>query len=386
MTERTVGLTGQKLITETLPSGFLYYIIPQKGRPPRAALTVRAGSADGGPGAAHFVEHMLFEGADESGVNAFTDYAKTVLTLEDGGVRSLLSMAKNPPFSPEAVEAEKPIILSEIRMYADIPRFAALAGCLRGMFRACPVREPILGTESAVAETSPEDLRRFHAAFYRPDNMALTVAGDADAEDIRAAVFECFGQKEPSAAPRPKMIEQGGVVHGRVGGADGRAFFVIGAKLSRLSGDYAANRAAAAIALDCLAGASGDLFEKLRGAGLMDDPFGTELMYPYAALLTGVSRDPGAALGAVLDTALDMIKSGVAPEDFERIRLGRLGRFARGLISPEGAAAMQAELSAFGSDIIGMEAALKSVSPDAAREWLGAFSEGRVCLSSVAVK
>ena len=69
-------------------------------------------------------------------------------------------------------------------MYEDSAESRVYEDLFRGMFAAHPVRVPVAGTVESIAEITPQALYDCHAAFYRPGNMVLCVAGDVDPETV----------------------------------------------------------------------------------------------------------------------------------------------------------------------------------------------------------
>ena len=68
------------------------------------------------------------------------------------------------------------------------------------MFRDHAVRVTIAGTVQSVGEITAQSLYDCHAAFYRPANMILCVAGDVDPEQV-AAIAEELVPPETGALP-----------------------------------------------------------------------------------------------------------------------------------------------------------------------------------------
>jgi zinc protease len=65
------------------------------------------------------------------------------------------------------------------------------------------------GTEASIASLSPDDLRAFHEAWIRPDNVRILVAGDTTMAEIVPALDKVFGDwRAPSSARPSKLISQ----------------------------------------------------------------------------------------------------------------------------------------------------------------------------------
>lgn len=178
-------------------------------------------------GAAHFLEHKIFEDKEKNifdafsalgaSVNAYTNYTSTVYHFSasenfDPSLAKLLEFVQRTHLTQENVEKEKGIILQEIASYEDDPGFRALVNLLKNLYVNHPVREDIAGTPASVSATTKEDLELAYKTFYVPQNMVLFVAGDLDPDVVltivensldeaykqRRSQFELLLPEEPS--------------------------------------------------------------------------------------------------------------------------------------------------------------------------------------------
>lgn len=207
-------------------------------------LVVKAGSlqeTDEQLGYAHFVEHMVFRGTDnypgeamrermrEFDVdighhsNAYTTFDHTAFWLDlntvaperlDAALSILSEFAFRATFDAEAVESERAIVLEEWRMTepeSDRTSQQVYDDYYAGSRHLD--RHPI-GTESSIREATAADLKAFYRTWYRPDNMAIIVAGDVDTAEVQALIDEHFtvdnlvGFEPPAEwhnAPKPEV-------------------------------------------------------------------------------------------------------------------------------------------------------------------------------------
>jgi zinc protease len=220
--------------TGTLPNGLTYYILKNSKPENRAFLTlaVHAGSLmeqDDEQGLAHFVEHMGFNGTSRfpgaelrgylrslgmrfgADLNAYTYFDETVYRLEAPVETSAEGVKRVPAralailddwahtitFAPEAVEAERSVILEEIRARSGVGRrisrqlFSTLLDGSRYPSRWPDGLPEIIGTAPA------EKLRAFYQTWYRPDNMAVIIVGDFDDVALEAELASHFTAPPP---------------------------------------------------------------------------------------------------------------------------------------------------------------------------------------------
>lgn len=171
-------------------------------------------------GAAHFIEHLMFKGTgrrpstlaisrDLDGVgadyNAFTgkDYTGYYIRLPSErlpmAVDMLHDMIRGSLFRAKDIEAERQVILEEIRMYEDNP-MELVDEMLDGeMYRGSPLARPIGGTVRSVSGIRRGDLLAFRRAHYRPERAVIAVAGRFDGKEALAMLQASFGRDGRSA-------------------------------------------------------------------------------------------------------------------------------------------------------------------------------------------
>ncbi len=201
---------------EVLDNGLTVALVDRPSSPVvSTALLYRAGrrhDPNGNEGAAHFLEHMMFRGAERFGAgeidrltrgaggnnNAFTSHDATVyefafardrwqlaLEIESDRMRGLRLVA-------EDVDRERQVILEEIAMYRDDPWDALQEAVASALFPGHPYGRPVLGDEVALARTGTRELAAFHHRYYRPENAVFAVAG-AISSEVRARIAATLG-------------------------------------------------------------------------------------------------------------------------------------------------------------------------------------------------
>lgn len=216
-------------------AGVAYYVKANETPKNKAylQLAVKAGSCDERDdqrGLAHFLEHMAFNGTrsyegkelvaflESMGVafgpelNAYTSYNETVYELEvptdkphllDEAINILQEWAFHITLDQEQTEKERGVILEEKRL-----RNSAAMRAHRTMTDALFAgslyadRDPI-GTEESIATADRARLLDFYTARYTPQNMAVFIVGDIDAEAAveRLKTFAPAAVSERTAAP-----------------------------------------------------------------------------------------------------------------------------------------------------------------------------------------
>jgi len=192
---------------------------------------VRVGSSDEArvTGLAHLFEHMMFKGSKNippekhaqliqsrgGRTNAYTTSDTTVYTTEIPSEALPLVIAleaerfANLDISETTLTSEREVVLEERRLRTeDQPGGRAREALYSLTFQALPYRWPVIGWRSDIENATVEDCRKFFATFYVPNNIAIVIVGDFDADAAIEQIRESFGDLVPAAEiPRYKTRE-----------------------------------------------------------------------------------------------------------------------------------------------------------------------------------
>ncbi|RSD32586.1 M16 family metallopeptidase [Vibrio pectenicida] len=204
----------------TLKNGLKYHLYPMDSKEVSIRLLVHVGSTaeeSSQLGYAHYVEHLAFEGSENftpkeverlmettgakkwHGVNATTSYDNTTykfnlpnLEAFDKAMLWLRDVASGITFSPEEIEQEKSILLSENQYrrpeqqsFSDKYYDYAIKGTIYAQ------RSP-LGTTDAILSATPESLKAFYNKWYQPQNAELIIAGNIDRAQAKVMIEKLF--------------------------------------------------------------------------------------------------------------------------------------------------------------------------------------------------
>ena len=178
-------------------------------------------------GAAHFIEHKLFNGTERRSavdiasandsvggvMNAATGKELTSFYIKipdyhlEMAIDLLADIFAGSRFAEEEIRRERSVILQEIRMVEDTPD-DHIHDFFEGMFwKGHPLGMPILGTKERVESFCRDDLVRFFRTRYGGGNLVLTAAGHLRHDRFVERVRESFGSLagtsvcEPVGAP-----------------------------------------------------------------------------------------------------------------------------------------------------------------------------------------
>lgn len=217
----------------------LEYFIRVNHRPEKRAelrLVVDAGSVledEDQRGLAHFVEHMGFNGTKHfrkqklvdylerigmrfgADLNAYTSFDQTVYQLTvptddrdalKKGFLILSDWAQHMSFEDEEIEAERGVVLEEMRLGRGAER-RIWERHFPVLFQGSRYAERLtIGTEEVLTEAPPATLRRYYRDWYRPDLMAVVAVGDFDPGKIEKLIRKRFGKLKNPDEPRKRTV------------------------------------------------------------------------------------------------------------------------------------------------------------------------------------
>jgi zinc protease len=215
----------------TLGNGLRVYALPD---PDTASVSVAVwydvGSKSDPPGRsgfAHLFEHLMFKATanmpsetfdrlteDVGGFNNastaddFTNYYETVpanhlqrvLWAEAERMGSLV-------VDEETFRSERAVVQEEFRQSILSQPYGKLFGLYMAQtsFDVHPYGRPGIGSIADLDAATLDDVKSFHAAYYRPDNAVLVVAGNFDPQQLDAWVDQYFGPLKTPGRPIPQV-------------------------------------------------------------------------------------------------------------------------------------------------------------------------------------
>lgn len=353
------SLLGEETFTLNHKSGLTVYVTPKAFETSYAVLSVGYGALDTvfetedgktlqtPAGIAHFLEHKLFEmpnGTDAfeefaalgASANAYTSASRTCYLFSctsnfEPSLEVLLRMVFTPHFKAPSVRREADIIEQEILSYEDQAPSKLYRHLMNNLFRHHGLRENICGTPESIRKITPELLYQCYHAFYKPENMALSVAGNVSTEKIEEILDRTLptlpiGQGK--AATSEVIHERDAVVRAqsKISMVIARPILQIGIKDVGYREDQrfmTRRHLLMNIIMNALTGASSPLYEQLQNESLLQDKFSTdygdEAGCAYA-LIAAETDDPDTVIERVFNTLEKATEDPPPKEDFERLR------------------------------------------------------------------
>lgn len=216
----------KRIRRELLPNGLEVIVVENHGVP---LATIEADSRNGSftqsptyEGLSHLYEHMFFKAnasypepeqfvarASELGAvfNGETkeeqvNYYLTVSSDSTMPALQLLASAlKAPLFRADELERERAVVIGEYDRAESDPGYAFQTAMGKALWGTAWSRKNPLGERKVILSTTPEQMRTIQRKYYVPNNTAVIVTGDVNADSIFAAARQLFGQWTRAADP-----------------------------------------------------------------------------------------------------------------------------------------------------------------------------------------
>ena len=360
----------ETFVYATHKSGLRIVFVPKKLSTYYAVLGVGYGSVDSCfriagnaetisviDGTAHYLEHKMFE--DEGNVDAFsqfsalgananafttnnlTAYLFSCTSNFSANLGVLLDFVRKPYFTDENVEKERGIINEEIEMYEDDPYTTLHYGMLGLLYHTHPVKTNVAGTVESVSAITSSHLYDCYNAFYRLDNMILSVCGDTDIDTILEVCDRCIEEDSESVIHRIAVNEPYEVRDSR--GTESclvsNPLFCIGIKdiPDKDPLERAKRTIAASILVDAMFGPSSEFFSKLYSRGVINSmSCGYDSMINYAfSYIIGECKDSELVYKEFRRTVEKISTEGLNKDDFLRIKKVSIANFVKNFDSTE---------------------------------------------------
>jgi len=182
----------------------------------------------GHTGKSHFLEHMLFKGTDRfkkgeidlitlkngGGNNAFTSHDFTAYYFNFASDRWDVALdiesdrMANCAFDLEEFEAEKKVVIEELKTSLDSPWGLLMQELEAGAFKVHPYRNPVVGWLQDVERATVEQQQAYYRRYYQPNNAILVIAGDFETDHVLAQVSKAFGSIPAGSPPSAMSLQE----------------------------------------------------------------------------------------------------------------------------------------------------------------------------------
>lgn len=180
-------------------------------------MWVKTGSADERKheeGISHFIEHLLFKGTrkfkvgeiaknvEASGgeLNAWTSFDQTVFYVNiskeftNTALDVISDMMGFPLFDAKEIDAEREVVLEEIKRTNDNPSRKGSRLLFSSIYRKHPYRLPVIGRPEIIKSVKAMTLKKYFKDRYSARNMVLVVSGDFEPNEMKTEIKTRFSE------------------------------------------------------------------------------------------------------------------------------------------------------------------------------------------------
>ncbi|MEW6410880.1 MAG: pitrilysin family protein [Candidatus Zixiibacteriota bacterium] len=134
---------------------------------------------------------------------------ETIDDFAEKGFNLFTEMILYPSFDSTDVENVRNSMLGLLGRNASSPREVALNAFHSTLFEGEAYAKPIMGSPMTVSSITAEELRNYHAMFYSPSNMILSIVTNLPADQVKQWVDNRFGRLSypPFSSPEAQRPE-----------------------------------------------------------------------------------------------------------------------------------------------------------------------------------
>src|SRR2546428_67648 len=114
----------------------------------------------------------------------------------------------NCSFEPDEFEAEKKVVIEELKTGLDSPWGLLLQELEASAYKVHPYRNPIVGWLQDVERATVEQQQAYYRKYYQPNNAILVIAGDFETNEVLTKVERAFGSVPAGAPPPPMLLKE----------------------------------------------------------------------------------------------------------------------------------------------------------------------------------
>lgn len=154
-------------------------------------------------------EQVDFIGAslDASAGADFTTLSLSVLKKDiRTGFELFADILLNPIFPENEIDRVRQRIKGFLRQQEEDPSFLADRAFRKEIFGGHPYGRLVEGSATTLDRITRDDLRRYHADYFLPNNSILSVSGDLTAEELTSLLSEYLGAWKQKPLPDRNII------------------------------------------------------------------------------------------------------------------------------------------------------------------------------------
>ncbi|MBQ0034926.1 MAG: insulinase family protein, partial [Bacteroidales bacterium] len=147
----------------------------------------------------------ILDGIGAEGVNAYTSYDVTCYhnSFPAFQMQKWLTIFSDRLINPvfRTFQAELENVFEEYNMYANNPNTQVQNALFEKLYEGHPYERNVIGKPEHLKNPRLSKLIEFYNTWYVPNNMALIIVGDFNAEETKPMIESTFGRLQPKELP-----------------------------------------------------------------------------------------------------------------------------------------------------------------------------------------
>ncbi len=295
-------------------------------------------------GISHFIEHMLYKGTptrnakkiaeeiEKNGgeLNGFTDEAITAYWCKmpskclDVALEVLSDMIKNPLFDEKELEKERKVIFEEIKMRKDNPMTYVFDKVQSYLYKE-PFGLNLIGTHETMNSVDKEKIIKKFEEIYQPNNMILSIVGDADFDKIIEFVEKNFGNKK-GKVPKIEIKKRNELkIEKRKGIDQANLIFAYHVPLANNKKNYSAQVLSTLMAEGMSSRLFSEIREKRNLAYAIKGGSNVNKEFAYNFIYVGTTKENVEIVKKLILEEFEKVTEGLTEKEFEQVKEQLIG-------------------------------------------------------------
>ena len=140
------------------------------------------------------------------GIGPSRDFSIATFTslkkYQDATLHLLAQILQDPGLRDADIQRKQAEQIASIKSSEEAPGYTANVAFTRMLFGDTPYGHPTTGSSETVAKLKPADVREFYHQYYKLGSAVIAVAGDVNAEQIKAALEKELAGLQGAVAPQ----------------------------------------------------------------------------------------------------------------------------------------------------------------------------------------
>lgn len=137
----------------------------------------------------------------------FTTISLSVLKKDvEKGFEIFSDILLDPTFPEEEIKRNKELIKGALKQSEEEPSFLAERAFKQAVFGTLPYGRLVTGSVETIDSITRDDIEKFHARYYHPNNAVMSVVGNLTDAELKALIKRFFSEWKPGDIPKRQPV------------------------------------------------------------------------------------------------------------------------------------------------------------------------------------